>query len=81
MLDNYVGTFSSKLLPIKLEFSDVDGILNLQVTGYPLIPLEDMGNDKFEFKQAGLTAQYNADKSQVTFHAQGQDFVFTKDKK
>ncbi|MDI1255242.1 MAG: M1 family metallopeptidase [Flavobacterium sp.] len=80
VLDAYVGTFSSKMLPIKLVFSDDDGVLQLQLPGNPLIPLDNLGKDKFGLEEAGLNVQYNEDKSQVTLHVNGQEFLFAREK-
>jgi hypothetical protein len=75
----YLGTFSSKQLPIKIEFTEEGEALILNATGKPTIGLEDVGNGKFTFDQAGLVVQFNKDKKEFTLEVSGQKFTFTKD--
>ncbi|MBX9692002.1 MAG: M1 family peptidase, partial [Cyanobacteria bacterium] len=82
VLDDYTGTFSSTMIPIKLVFSDNgDGKLMLQLPDNPIVPLESMGNDKFGLAQAGLEVQFNADKSAISLTVNGQKLAFSREKK
>ncbi|MFT7352116.1 MAG: hypothetical protein ACI9XR_001886 [Flavobacterium sp.] len=75
----YVGKFSSKQIPIKVEFTSEDDALTLNATGQQSIDLEDAGNGKFTFDQAGLVIQFGKDKKEFTLEVSGQKFTFTKD--
>lgn len=76
----YLGKFSSVKIPIKVEFTEADESLILNATGQQPLPLDNEGADKFSFKQAGLTVQFNAAKDAFTLEFNGQKFEFTKDK-
>ena len=76
----YLGKFSSVKIPIKVEFTEADEALVLNATGQQPLPLDNEGADKFSFKQAGLTVQFNAAKDAFTLEFNGQKFEFTKDK-
>ena len=77
---SYLGKFSSVKIPIKVEFTEADESLVLNATGQQPLPLDNEGADKFSFKQAGLTVQFNAPKDAFTLEFNGQKFEFTKDK-
>ncbi len=76
----YLGKFSSTKIPIKVEFTEADEALVLNATGQQPLPLDNDGADKFSFKQAGLTVQFNATKDAFTLEFNAQKFEFTKDK-
>ena len=76
---DYVGKFSSKQIPIKVEFTSEDDALTLNATGQQSIDLEDAGNEKFTFDQAGLVIQFGKDKKEFTLEVSGQKFTFTRD--
>ena len=76
----YTGKYSSAKIPIKVEFTEEDESLVLNATGQQPLPLEGEGNDKFSFKQAGLSVQFNGAKDAFTLEFNGQKFEFTKDK-
>lgn len=78
ILDNYLGNFSSTMIPIKINFTEEDGMLVANATGQPKLPLEPAGKDKFTFEQAGLTIQFNESKSEFNLLINGQTFLFTK---
>jgi hypothetical protein len=80
ILDNYFGNFSSTMIPIKINFTEEDGNLVANATGQPKLPLTIAGKDKFTFDQAGLTIQFNENKSEFNLIVNGQTFLFTKDK-
>jgi hypothetical protein len=77
--NEYVGKFSSKQIPIKVEFTSEDDALTLNATGQQSINLEDAGNGKFTFDQAGLVIQFAKDKKEFTLEVSGQKFTFTRD--
>lgn len=76
----YLGRFSSKLIPIKIEAIDEDDMLTFISEGQPNLTLDNEGNEKFSMKAAGVTIQYNTEKTGFTLEISGQKFEFTKDK-
>lgn len=80
ILDNYLGNFSSTLMPIKINFIEEDGSLVAIATGQPKLILTTAGKDKFTFEQAGLTIQFNESKSEFNLLINGQTILFTRDK-
>lgn len=80
ILDNYLGNYSSAMIPIKINFTEEEGTLVLNATGRPELSLETAGKDKFTFEQAGLTIQFNESKTEFNLQINGQTFLFTKDK-
>ena len=76
----YLGNFSSKQIPIKIKFTQEDGELIINSEGQPSVPLENKGKDKFTFEQAGLTVQFNENKTGFSLKIGEQSFEFTKDK-
>lgn len=79
-LDGYLGTFSSKQIPIKIKFTQEDGELIINSEGQPSVPLENKGKDKFTFEQAGLAVQFNEAKTGFSLKIGEQNFEFTRDK-
>ncbi|HLF51792.1 M1 family metallopeptidase [Flavobacterium sp.] len=80
ILDGYLGNFSSKMIPIKITFTEDNGVLVANATGQPELHLESAGKDKFVFEQAGLIMQFNESKNEFTLGVNGQSFLFTRDK-
>lgn len=79
-LNAYIGTFSSKQIPIKIQFTQEEGELIINSEGQPSVPLENKGKDKFTFDQAGLEVQFNETKSGFGLKVGNQNFEFTRDK-
>ena len=79
ILENYFGNFSSAMIPIKINFTEEEGMLVANTTGQPKLSLEIAGKDKFTFEQAGLTIQFNESRSEFNLIVNGQTFLFTKD--
>jgi hypothetical protein len=80
ILDAYLGTFSSKQIPVKIIFSEEKGVLIAKSEGQPNLSFGPSGKDKFLANQAGLTIQFNENKSEFTLEVNGQSFLFTRDK-
>ena len=78
-LSVYTGTFSSKQIPVKAEFTEEDGQLVLNATGQESLPLEDMGENTFGFEPAGLEIKFSDDKKSFKLSFNGQSFDFVKD--
>ena len=75
----YIGNYTSTKMPIKINLSQNGDGLVLNSTGRPSINIEDKGNGKFTFEQAGLELQFNENKSGFTLNYGGQKFDFVKE--
>ena len=80
VLEGYLGNYSSPKIPIKVTFKQEDESLVMSSTGQQDLPLENAGNNKFTFEQAGLSVQFNDAKDAFTITFNGQSFDFTIDK-
>jgi len=81
ILDGYLGSYSNAQAPIKIAFSEKNGVLNVLITDYPSFSVEPIGKNLFESKRAGLKFQFN--ESQTGFEmiiGDTQKIPFTKDK-
>jgi len=76
----YLGNYSSAKMPVKINFTQNGEGLVLNATGRPELVLEDKGNGKFSFEQAGLEIQFNELKNAFKLNYGGQSFDFEKDK-
>jgi hypothetical protein len=79
ILDPYLGTFSSKQIPIKLVFTEDNDALVATATGQGPITLEPVGKDRFAFAAYGIELQFNEAKTEVTLK-QGAEILFTREK-
>ena len=77
--DAYLGDYSSKQIPIKINFSEDDGNLVINAEGQPSVPLNNDGNGKFSLKEAGLSVEFTEDKKGFLLKIGQQSFGFTKD--
>ncbi|GGP05674.1 peptidase M1 [Cloacibacterium rupense] len=78
-LQDYVGVYGSKQLPIKINFKVENNKLVGQADGQKTIEFEYDGNDKFVYEAAGLELQFSKDKKTMTLSQVGQKFDFTKE--
>ena len=79
ILDPYLGTFSSKQIPIKLTFTEENDVLVGTATGQGPITLEPIGKDRFAYAAYGIELQFNEAKTEVTL-MQGAEILFTREK-
>ena len=79
ILDPYLGTFSSKQIPLKLVFTEENDALVATATGQGAIILEPVGKDRFAFAAYGIELQFNETKTEVTLR-QGAEILFTREK-
>jgi hypothetical protein len=79
-LTAYVGKFSSKQIPIKLDFTDQDGVLigTPQDGQGPALAFEAVAKDKFIAEEAGVEVQFNEAKNEFTINMHGQSFLFSR---
>jgi len=75
-LDKYLGIYSSKQLPLKMTITKANKQLFGQGEGQPSFPLDAIGKDKFEFKQAGIVMEFNPTDKTMTLKQGGGVFYF-----
>lgn len=63
ILDGYLGKFSTKTAPLKIEITEKNSVLFAEITDYPKFALTSVDKDKFESKEAGVTFQFNEAKN------------------
>jgi Peptidase family M1 domain len=78
ILDAYLGMFSSKQIPIKIDITEDNGVIVMKATGQPNLSLQPAGKDKFSSTQVALSIQFNESKSEFTLDYSGQKFVFSR---
>jgi hypothetical protein len=80
VLDAYLGTYSNKMIPVKITFTDNNSQLMVEITNYPQIAVENIGKDSFESKEAGLKFEFNESKTELNMILNdGQKVLFEKD--
>lgn len=80
ILDGYLGKFSTKAAPLKIEITEKNSVLFAEITDYPKFSLTLIGNDTFESKEAGVKFQFNEAKSGFDMIlSETQKLPFTRD--
>lgn len=74
LLDGYLGKYSTKSAPLKIEITEKNSVLFVEITDYPKFSLTSIGKDAFESKEAGVTFQFNEAKN-------GFDMIISSDQK
>jgi hypothetical protein len=78
-LDQYVGTYSTTSLPVKISVRREGKLLLAQVTGQPSFPLEPTAKHKFEFIQAGVKMEFDPEKKSMILLQGAGKYSFTKE--
>jgi hypothetical protein len=79
-LDKYLGTYSSKQIPIKLIFTKDGNKLMAEPSGQQNIELTNTAKDTFTFEPAGVEIIFDTTKNEMTLKQGGGVFTFSKDK-
>ena len=79
-LDVFVGKYSNAEAPIKVAISKGNGGLMAQLGEQPAFALKFTGGTTFVFEAGNLEFTFNTAKNEMSLSAQGQEFVFQKDK-
>lgn len=80
VLDGYLGKFSTKAAPLKIEITEKNSVLFAEITDYPKFSLAPIGKDKFESKEAGVTFEFNEAKNAFDMIiSSNQKLPFTRD--
>ena len=78
-MDQYAGTYSSPQLPIKIMVSHRKGILYLQGTDQPALPMEAYDTNKFQFEEVGVKVEFPADHKTMIFKQGRMTFEMKKE--
>eukprot|EP01133_Synstelium_polycarpum_P021791 gene21791-26173_t len=78
-LDQYLGVYGSKQIPLKITLTKKDKTLMAQATGQPVINLEASEKDKFKNEQVGVVLEFNPAKKEFTLKQGGASLVFNKE--
>ncbi|PJE39613.1 MAG: D-alanyl-D-alanine carboxypeptidase [Flavobacterium sp.] len=73
----YVGTYSSKSIPIKITIAESNGQLTAQATGQSAFPLTATSETDFVFETAGIQMIFSNQK--MILKQGGMEFEFTKE--
>jgi CubicO group peptidase (beta-lactamase class C family) len=73
----YVGTYSSKSIPIKITIAENNGQLTAQATGQSAFPLTATSETEFVFETAGIQMIFGDQK--MVLKQGGMEFEFTKE--
>jgi len=79
ILTDYLGVYSAPEFPMKITVSENSGTLVLEAEGQPALPLESEGGGEFYMEEAGLSIQFNAEKTGFKLDIGGQVFDLTKE--
>lgn len=82
ILDGYVGAYSTSRAPLKIDFTEKNSTLNVEITNFPkfsVVPVENE-KDTFQSKSAGLKFKFNDAKTgfDMIILENGQTIPFTK---
>lgn len=78
-LNDFVGVFSAKEIPIKFTLKVDNNKLTAQATGQQSFPLEYQGDGRFSFDMAGIEIKFAKDKKTFDILQGGQTFTFKKE--
>ena len=77
-LDQFLGEYSSRDMPLKITISKDGSTLIAQATGQSAIPMEAVSEQIFKFEAAGIILEFNASKKQMILKQGGREFMFTR---
>ncbi len=79
-LDQYLGTYSTDKMPLKITITKKDTVLYAQATGQSAFPLVAAEPHVFTFSAAGITLTFDVDKNQMTLKQGAGLYVMSKEK-
>lgn len=77
-LDRYVGTYTSKDMPLSVAITREGNILKAQATGQAAFPLEASAKDQFRFDPAGVLIDFDPAKGSLILSQRGRQYYFSK---
>jgi hypothetical protein len=80
ILDDYLGKYVSKQIPIKINFTEENGNLvgTPEENQGPALSFESTGKGKFGIEKEGVEIQFNEANSEFILKMHGKEFLFTK---
>lgn len=78
-LNDFIGTYSTTEIPIKLTVTKENNSLFAQATGQSAFPLESVEKNKFKFEQVGIEMEFNAKEKTLILNQGGGKFTFNKE--
>ena len=78
-LDQYLSTYSSKQLPIKISIKKNNLNLIAQATGQNALTLQAIEKDKFDYAEEGIILEFNSTNKTMLLKQSGQTFNFAKE--
>ncbi|MFD2598461.1 serine hydrolase domain-containing protein [Sphingobacterium corticis] len=78
-LDQYVGNYSSKDMPLKISITQKEGVLYAQATGQSAFPLDGKAKDEFKFDMAGIVLKFEPTDGAFVLVQNGRTYRFEKD--
>lgn len=78
-LDDYLGTYVTDALPLKLAITKDGTTLIAQATGQQQLYLEATDKDVFSFDKAGIVLKFNPEKKTVLLEQGDGEYLFTKE--
>lgn len=78
-LDQYLGIYSSKDIPLKITVTKNDTTLMAQATGQSAFPLDASDKNIFKFDQAGIVLEFIPANKTMILKQGGKNYNFIKD--
>jgi len=78
-LDEYLGTYSSKQVPLKIVITKGDKGLIAQATGQGPISMKPTGKDIFAYEEAGIVLEFKPGLRQMILKQSGSVILFEKE--
>lgn len=78
-LDQYLGTYASAQIPIKLTISKEEKTLIAQAAGQAPLVFAAIEKDKFKFDKAGIVLEFNPAEKIMIMKQGGAEFKFTRE--
>ncbi|MDR7212720.1 M1 family metallopeptidase [Flavobacterium piscis] len=82
VLDGYLGTYSTKEASLKIELTEKNSVINVEITNFPKFSVEPVAGEKdtFQSNRAGLKFKFNEAKTgfDMIVLGNGQVIPFTK---
>ncbi|KIA89856.1 serine hydrolase domain-containing protein [Kaistella jeonii] len=78
-LDQYLGNYSSKDIPLKVTVTKSDKTLMAQATGQSAFPLEATDKNIFKFDQAGIVLEFKPSEKKMILNQGAKIYNFDKE--
>ncbi len=78
-LNQYLGVYSSKEMPLKITITKDDKTLMAQATGQSAFPLNATEKNIFKFEPAGIVLEFTPTEQKMILKQGGQVYNYTKE--